>query len=190
MAEGGLGEDRHVVAQVGEGVHVVWVLDAVDRVGGHGDRALGLLVAGVAHVDDLVALVGAGLHLVVDLGHQWTDGVDRVATHLTGPPNHLGRRAMSGEHQGCAVGDVVYVVYEDHALGLEAFHNQPVVDDLVVAVDGFVERPDQPGEGLDGHLHAGAETAWFGHQHPVDPPGDPGGRGGGWHARTLPGASF
>ena len=51
---------------------------------------------------------------------------------------------------------------------LEPVHHQLVVDDLVVAVDGRLEGPDHPGQGLDGHLDAGAEAPGRGQQHPVD----------------------
>ena len=162
MAKGGLGQDGHVIAQVREGVDLVGAFHPVDDVGGHGDGPLGLLVAGVAHVHDLVALPGPGLNLVVDLGDQRAHGVHRVATHLVGPAHHLWRRTVGREHHRCPIGNLVDVVHEDHAESLKAFHHQLVVNDLVVAVDGHVEGPHQPRQSFDGHLHPGAEAPGFG----------------------------
>ena len=58
--------------------------------------------------------------------------------------------------------------------GLEPLDDHPVVDDLVVAVDGWLEGPDHPGECLDRHLDSGAEATGCGEEHLVDV-----------HARTL-----
>ena len=143
------------------------MLDTVDGFGGHRDGALGLLVAGMTHVDDVEALSGPDLHLVVDLGDQWADGVDGVAAHLLGTADDLGGRTVGRQHHRRTGGNVVDVVDEHDAEGFEAFHHQLVVDDLVVAVDRFVEGPDHPGQRLDGHLHAGTEAPWLGQQHPL-----------------------
>ena len=70
------------------------MFDTVDGIGGHGDGPLGLLVSGVAYVDDLEALAGPHLYLMVDLGDQWTDSVDGIAADLLGPPDHFRGRPM------------------------------------------------------------------------------------------------
>ena len=85
-----------------------------------------------------------------------------------GRRHHVGRRAVGREHHRGTVGDIVDRVDEDHAEVPEAFHHEPVVDDLVVAVDGRLEDPDHPGQGLDGHLDAGAETTGAGQQDVLD----------------------
>jgi hypothetical protein len=75
------------------------VLDQADRLGGHGHGADRLLVAGVADVEDGVALAAADLELVVDLGHQRADGVDHHAALGPGRVDHLGRRSVGAEHE-------------------------------------------------------------------------------------------
>ena len=92
-------------------------LDPVDGVGGDGHGADGLLVALVADVDDLVALAGPHLDLVVDLGDQRAHGVDHVAAVGPGRGDHLGGRAVGREHDRAALGHLVDVVDEDHARG-------------------------------------------------------------------------
>ena len=84
-------------------------------------------------------------------------------------PLDLGCRAVSREHEGRERRDLVDVVDEDDALTAELLDDEAVVDDLVVAVDGRLEDPNHPRQGLDGHLHAGAEAPRLGEQDAVDP---------------------
>ena len=144
-------------SEVGQGGDVVDRLDPVDRVGGDGHRADRLLVALVADVDDLVALAGPDLHLVVDLGDERAHGVDHVAAAGPGRRDDLGRRAVGRQHDRPARRHLGDVVDEDDAEVAEAVDHELVVDDLVVAVHGRLEGPHHPGQRLDGHLHAGAE---------------------------------
>jgi hypothetical protein len=44
----------------------------------------------------------------------------------------------------------------------------PVMDYLVVAVDGRLEDANHPRKGLDGHFHAGTEPSWGGQKHTFD----------------------
>ena len=67
--------------------------------------------------------------------------------------------------RGAPGGTVVDGVDEDHALGLEPLDDEPVVDDLVVAVDGRLEDPHHPHQRLDRHLDPGAEPPGLGQQH-------------------------
>ena len=81
-----------------------------------------------------------------------------------------------------SAGDVQMIIYDTpgllnpryalqrsmRAAALEALDHDPVVDDLVVAVDGRLEGPHHPGQRLDGHLHAGAEAARGSEQDLVD----------------------
>ena len=136
--------------------------------GRDGHRADRLLVALVADVDDAVALAGAHPHLVVDLGDERAHRVDDVAAPRLGGGDDLGRRAVGRQHDRRARRDVGDVVDEHDALGLEALDDQPVVDDLVVAVHGRREAADHPGQRLDRHLDAGAEASWLGQEHPLD----------------------
>ncbi len=70
--------------------------------------------------------------------------------------------------RGAPAGTCVDVVDEDDALGPELVDDMPVVDDLVVAVDGRLEDPDHPRQGLDGLLHAGAEAPGRGQEDTLD----------------------
>src|SRR5207237_8203155 len=72
------------------------------------------------------------------------------------------------EHHRRAGGHLAHVVHEDHAQAPEAVHHQLVVDDLVVAVDGGLEDPHHPGQGLYRHLHACAEAAGLRQEHAFD----------------------
>ena len=81
-----------------------------------------------------------------------TWGADPWAESITGAPSR----------------DLVDVVDEDDTGPLEGLHHPLVVDDLVVAVDGRLEDPHHPGEGLDRHLDTGAEPAWLGEQYTVN----------------------
>src|SRR5579875_3332227 len=161
VGEGRLGEQRHGRAGVLERVDVRLALDEADGARRDGHRPDGLLVAGVAHVDDGVALLRPHLELVVHLRHERAHRV-----HDGAPP--LAGRAMRREHERRAGGDVGDVVDEDHPLPGELLDDEAVVDDLVVAVDGGLEDADHPGERLDRHLDAGAEAARLGEQDAVD----------------------
>jgi hypothetical protein len=99
--------------------------------------------------------------------------VTRGQTALTTAPRGPGGATTSGadpwaDSMSGARGDLGHVVDEDDPELAEAVDHDLVVDDLVVAVDGRLEDPHHPGEGLDGHLHAGAEAPRRGQQHPFD----------------------
>jgi hypothetical protein len=125
-------------------------------------------VALVADVDDAVPLAGTHLHLVVDLCDERTHGVDDVAATCPGGLEDFGCRAVGRKHDRAPGLDLVDVVDEHDAELAEAVDDELVVDDLVVAVDGRFERADYPGQCLDGHLDAGAESAWLCEEHTVD----------------------
>ena len=122
----------------------------------------------VTDVHDAVALPGTDTHLVVDLRDERAHRVDDVAAAGAGGLHHRRRRPMGRQHDRVAGGDVGDVVHEHHPQPLEALHDELVVHDLVVAVHRRLERPDHPGERLDGHLDAGAEPTWLGEQDAVD----------------------
>ena len=75
---------------------------------------------------------------------------------------------MGRQHQRRARRHLGHIVHEHHALGDELVNHMPVVDDLVVAVDGRLEDPDHPGKGLDGLLPPGTEPPGFGEDHAFD----------------------
>jgi len=157
----GLREQRDRLAEVVERVDLGDGLDAIDRVGGNGHRADGLLVALVTDVDDAIALARAHAHLVVHLGDERADRVDDVAAALPSGRDHLRRRAVGREHDRMPDRHLGDVVDEDHALALEALDDELVVDDLVVAVHRRLERPHHPRQRLDRHLDPRAEPPWL-----------------------------
>ena len=144
------------------------MLDEADRVRRDRQRADRLVVAGVTDVEDRVALLGPYLGLVVHLGHERAHRVDDEPVVRLRRGHDLGRRAVGREHERGAGGHVVDVVDEDHAERLEPLDDEPVVDDLVVAVHRRREEADHPRERLDRHLHAGTEAARFGEQDLAD----------------------
>ena len=152
-------------SNVGERVDLVDRLDPVDGVGGDGHGADRLLVALVADVDDLVALAGPHLDLVVDLGDERAHGVDHEAAAGPGGGHDLGGRAVGRQHDRAARRHLGDVVDEHHAEVPEAVDHELVVDDLVVAVHRRLEGPHHPGQRLDGHLDAGAEAPGGGEEH-------------------------
>ena len=140
------------------------MLDQVDRLGRDRERADRFVVAGVADVEDRVALAGAHLRLVVHLGDERAHRVDDVATLRARGGDDLGRGAVRREHERRAGRHLVDVVDEDHALLPEPLDDEPVVHDLVVAVHGRLEGAHHPRQRLDRHLDAGAEAARLGEQ--------------------------
>ena len=105
--------------EVGQRGDIVDRFDPVDRFGGDGHGADGLLVALVADVDDLVALAGSDLDLVVDLGDERADGVDDIAAPLAGLGHHRGGRTVRRQHDGSPFGHLADVVDEDHARSMK-----------------------------------------------------------------------
>ncbi len=166
MPQSGLGDERHS-GGIGRGqaAQAPLRIHQGHRLRRLGDGAYRLVVPLVAHIEDLVALCCHAPDFMVDLRHQGTDGIH----HHSGPPpgarGHRRRGPVSREHHRGTGRHGLDVVDEDHTGRFEGGHHGGVVNDLVIAVDGGREHPGHPGEGLDGHLHAGAEPARFGQQH-------------------------
>ena len=168
MRERGLGEHRDLgrVAEIGErAVEVVGVLHEADRLGRDRQRADCFVVPGVADVQNGEALAGPDPRFVVHLGDERAHRVHDVAAFGAGGVDHLGCGAVRRQHERRAGGNVGDVVDEHDALLAEALDHEPVVDDLVVAVHGRLERPHHPGERLDRHLDPGAEAPRLGEEH-------------------------
>ena len=169
MAERGLGEQGDGAVGVVERGDVVLGLDEVDGVGRDRHRADRLVVALVADVDDGVALAGPHLDLVVHLGDQRADGVDdEAAVGTRAAATTSGAEPWALSISGRALGHLGDVVDEHHAEVAEAVDDEPVVDDLVVAVHGRLEDADHPRQRLDRHLDACAEATRRGEQDPFD----------------------
>jgi len=171
LGERGLGEhgDPLGVGDIGRGRRdVVGVFDEPDRSGRHRHCADCLVVARVTRVDDGVALLGPDPGLVVDLRHQGTYGVDDVAVTGAGGRDHLGSGTVGREHERRTGRHGLDVIDEDDSEAFEAVDDEPIVDDLVVAVDGRIEGPDHPGQRLDRHLDPGAEATGLGQEYAFD----------------------
>ena len=149
-------------------LEVVVVLDQADRVGRDRQRARRLVVAAVADVEDGEALAGAHLGLVVHLGDERAHRVDHEAVVVPGGGDHLGGGAVGRQHERGAGGHVVDVVDEHHPELPEPVDDEPVVHDLVVAVDGRFEHPHHPRQRLDRHLDPGAEPPRLGEEDLLD----------------------
>ena len=75
---------------------------------------------------------------------------------------------MRREHERRAGRDLVDVVDEDDPELAEPVDDEPVVDDLVVAVHRRLEDPHHPRQRLDRHLDAGAEPTGLREQDTFD----------------------
>ena len=150
-------------------VDVVLVLDQPDRLGRDGEGADRLVVAGVADVEDRVALPGPDLGLVVDLGDERAHRVHDEAALGAGRGDHLGRRAVGRQHERRRRREPRRCRRRRRRRAPEPVDDEPVVDDLVVAVHRRLEDAHHPGQRLDRHLDAGAEPPRFGEQHLLRP---------------------
>ncbi len=171
VRERGLGEHRELGRIVDFADHpfqIVGVLDEPDRVGRDRERADRFVVAGVTDVENREALTRPHSRFVMHFGDERAHRVDHVTTFGARGVDDLGCRAVRGKHERCTGRNVGGVVDEDHALFAEPLDHEPVVHDLVVAVDGRLERSHHPGECLDRHLDAGAKASRFGEQHLLD----------------------
>ena len=93
------------------------MLDQADRVGRDRERADGLVVAGVADVEDRVALAGPHLGLVVHLGDERAHRVhDEAARRSRAAATTSGAEPWADSMSGAPGGHLVDVVDEDHAL--------------------------------------------------------------------------
>ena len=149
-------------------VEVGFRLHQAHLIGRHRHRAGGLVVAVVTDVEDRVALTGPHFGLVVHLGDERAHRVHDDTPLVPRRRHHLGRRSVRRQHERCARGNGVDVVDEDHALVAEPVDHELVVHDLVVAVDGRVERLHHPRQRLDRHLDARTEPAGLGEEHAFD----------------------
>lgn len=147
------------MVELGERSNIGHFFYPVNSIGCNGHGADRFLVAFVTDVDDLVALAGSDLDLVVDLGNERADGVDDIAPSGFCRGNDLGRRSMGAQHDRAPAGNFVDVIDEDHAMSPKAVDNELVVHDFVIAVHGGVESSNHPGQSLDRHLDASTKAA-------------------------------
>ena len=162
-----LGQVRDLLRVVDlERVEVLERLDQRDRLGGLAHRALDLLVAVVTDEDDRLAALREAAGLGVDLVHERAGRVDHVEPARGRVCLHLRRDAVRGEDDGRAVRHLVELLDEDRAALLELTDDVDVVDDLLADVDRGAALVERALDDLDRALHAGAERARPGEQHP------------------------
>ena len=97
-----LGEHRHafrIVDLFEQFVELLLPFEQVHRLRRDRERADRFVVAGVADVEDRVALPGAHLGFVVDLGDERAHRVDHVAAFRARAGDDLGRRPVRRQHQ-------------------------------------------------------------------------------------------
>ncbi|CAB4987566.1 unannotated protein [freshwater metagenome] len=88
----------------------------------------------VADEDDLVPLVRESPGLGMNLGDKRAGCVDGLQSALSGLGMDGGRDAMSGEDDGCPLGDLLDLVDENRASGLKGGNDVLVVNDLLADV--------------------------------------------------------
>ena len=139
-------------------------LDQVHRLRGHRHGAHGLLVSGMADVEDGVPLAAPHLELVVDLGDQRAHRVDHHPATLAAAATTSGAEPWAPASAGHRRAPRPRRRRTPRREPGTSSHDVPVVDDLVVAVHGRLEDPHHPGQRLDGLLHPGAESPRLGQQ--------------------------
>ena len=128
-------------------------------------RALDLLVAGVADQRHRVAVGGEPPGLGVHLGHQRAGRVDHGQPPAARLRADRRRHAVRGEHHGRAVGHLVQLVDEHRAAAFQVADHAGVVHDLLAHVDRRPLQLQGALDDLDGPVHAGAERPRPGQQH-------------------------
>ena len=92
----------------------------------------------------------------MDLRHQGAGGVDHAQLTLGADAVHFGGDAVSREDDRLSARNVALAVHEDRPLGGEGGHHVGVVNDLPADVDRRTELEEDPLDGLDRSLDAGA----------------------------------
>ena len=99
------------------------------------------------------------LRLHVHLGDERAGGIELEHVAGRGRGRHRLRHAMGGEHHGpVAVRDLVQLLDEDGALGLQVIHHELVVHDLVAHIDRRAVEGERPLHDVDRPHHPGAEA--------------------------------
>ncbi len=160
VRERGLGEQRDRFVELRQRVDLADATRPGDRIGRDRHRADGFLVPLVAHVDDAIPLAGTHLHLVVHLRDERAHRVDdEAATCSRAAATTSGAEPCADSMIGATRRHFVTSSTKTTPRALEPLDHDLVVDDLVVAVHGRLERSHHPCQRLDRHLDAGAEAA-------------------------------
>src|SRR6266550_2503145 len=148
-----------------EPLRILGRLDHDGRLGALAARPDHLDVVGMADERDHVAAVEVTARLGMDLRDERTDRVDNAETAALRVLLHRRGYAVGGESADLAAWNLVLVLDEDGAKGLEPADDMLVVNDLVAHVDGRPVLVEQPLDDLDRTVDARAEGPWRGQQH-------------------------
>src|SRR5699024_3012686 len=127
-------------------------------------RALDLLVTVVTDQQDVVVVAGETLGLVVHLGHQRAGRIDGAQLAVLGRLAHRRRGAVGGEDHQFALGHLVGLVDEDHALFGQGVDHVTVVHDLFSHIDRRTLLLERAFDRFHGPIHTGAVTPRLGEQ--------------------------
>ena len=132
--------------------------------GGLAEGALNLLVALMAHQDDVVVFLREAHGLAVHLGHERAGRVDRGEVAGGGGLVDGRGDAVRGEDDAGALGHLVGLLDEDRAALGQRLDDELVVDDLLAHVDGRAVELEGLFDDVDGAVHAGAVSAGGGQE--------------------------
>ncbi len=119
-----------------------------------------LRMAGVADQEDLQALLVVAGGLDVHFGHQRTGGIENEQiAGLGGRRDGLGDPMCRKDHGLAGLWDILQLLHKNGAFGLQGFHDESVVHDLMAHVDGGPVFGQRQLDDLDGTLDARAESA-------------------------------
>lgn len=140
-------------------IDLVGGADDLDVIGGLAEGTLDLLVALMAHEDDVVVFLREAHGLAVHLGHERAGRVDRG--EVAGGSGLVDGRgdAVRGEHDARPFGHLVGLLDEDRAALGQRLDDELVVDDLLAYVHGRTVELEGLFDDVDGAVHAGAVSA-------------------------------
>ena len=159
-------------------IDLVGGADDLDVVGGLAKRALDLLVALMAHQDDVVVFLREAHGLAVHLGHERAGRVDRGEVAGGGGLVDGRGDAVRGEDDAGALGHLVGLLDEDRAALGQRLDDELVVDDLLAHVDGRAVELEGLFDDVDGAVHSGAVSAGGGQEDTTVALAAGGGQGG------------
>ena len=140
-------------------IDLVGGADDLDVIGGLAKRALDLLVALMAHQDDVVVFLREAHGLAVHLGHERAGRVNRGEVAGRGGLVDGRRDAVRGKHNAGTLGHLVGLLDEDRAALSQRLDDELVVDDLLAHVDRRAVELKGLFDDVDGAVHAGAVSA-------------------------------
>ena len=128
-------------------------------IGGLAKRALDLLVALMAHQDDVVVFLREAHGLAVHLGHERAGRVNRGEVAGGGGLVDGRGDAVRRKHDAGPLGHLVGLLDEDRAAFSQRLDDELVVDDLLAHVHGRTVELEGLFDDVDGAVHTGAVSA-------------------------------